>query len=619
MNQELIDEIREKFNELDLNGDGKLSSTEVGNAFEAVGEKVPGYKLREIVAEVDKNKDGVISFEEFLEVYKQNATKGAGRFKDLLSKREKLVAHGGTSESSAEGTTHSYSEAENFAFCDWINSALKDDAEACDRYLPIDASSKGTDLFEKVKDGVLLCKMINLSVPDTIDERAINKKGNLSVYLILENQTLAINSAAAIGCTTVNIGPEDLIHGKQHLVLGLLWQIIRIGLFAKINLTTVPGLKRLLLEGETMDDLLKLSPEELLLRWFNYHLEKAGHHRRVTNFSADIKDSENYSVLLKQIAPSEAYVDRPEAVLSESDHSKRAEKMLRNADKIGCRKFVRAKDVVAGNAKLNLAFVANLFNNHPALPELDEEEDLDEVEVYEETREEKTFRNWMNSLGVNPFVNMIYNDLCNGLVLFQLFDKIKPGIVNWDKVQKPPFKQMGGKMKKIENCNYAVELGRQLRFSLVGIGGEDIHNGTKTLTLAMVWQMMRAYTLAILQSLSANKDKPVKDSDIVDWTNEKLASAKKETSIKSFKDPSICTSHIVIDLIDAIKPGSINYTLVYKGETEEEMMQNAKYALSMARKIGAHTYALPEDLVEVKPKMVLTVFACLNACSLERK
>ena len=31
----------------------------------------------------------------------------------------------------------------------------------------------------------------------------------------------------------------------------------------------------------------------------------------------------------------------------------------------------------------------------------------------------------------------------------------------------------------------------------------------------------------------------------------------------------------------------------------------------MARKIGARVYALPEDLVEVNPKMVLTVYACL--------
>ena len=60
---------------------------------------------------------------------------------------------------------------------------------------------------------------------------------------------------------------------------------------------------------------------------------------------------------------------------------------------------------------------------------------------------------------------------------------MKPGSVKWDKVNRPPFKQMGGKMKKIENCNYAVEVGRSLKFSLVGVGGQDIHDGNETLTL----------------------------------------------------------------------------------------------------------------------------------------
>jgi len=40
---------------------------------------------------------------------------------------------------------------------------------------------------------------------------------------------------------------------------------------------------------------------------------------------------------------------------------------------------------------------------------------------------------------------------------------------------------------------------------------------------------------------------------------------------------------------------------------------NAKYAISMARKVGARVYALPEDITEVKSKMVMTVFACLMA------
>ena len=34
---------------------------------------------------------------------------------------------------------------------------------------------------------------------------------------------------------------------------------------------------------------MNLPPEVTLLRWVNYHLEKAGHHRRVFNFNEDIK------------------------------------------------------------------------------------------------------------------------------------------------------------------------------------------------------------------------------------------------------------------------------------------------------------------------------------------
>lgn len=56
-----------------------------------------------------------------------------------------------------------------------------------------------------------------------------------------ENLNLALNSASAIGCHVVNIGAEDLREGKPHLVLGLLWQIIKIGLFADIELSRNEG------------------------------------------------------------------------------------------------------------------------------------------------------------------------------------------------------------------------------------------------------------------------------------------------------------------------------------------------------------------------------------------
>lgn len=56
-----------------------------------------------------------------------------------------------------------------------------------------------------------------------------------------ENLNLALNSASAIGCQVVNIGAQDLKEGKPHLVLGLLWQIIKIGLFADIELSRNEG------------------------------------------------------------------------------------------------------------------------------------------------------------------------------------------------------------------------------------------------------------------------------------------------------------------------------------------------------------------------------------------
>ena len=40
-------------------------------------------------------------------------------------------------------------------------------------------------------------------------------------------------------------------------------------------------------------------------------------------------------------------------------------------------------------------------------------------------------------------------------------------------------------------------------------------------------------------------------------------------------------------------------------------MDNCKYAITMARRIGAPVYALPEDLHEVNFKMVMTVYASL--------
>lgn len=612
---EEMEEIREGFQKVDLDGNGYITASELGDLFREVGCPLPGYQIREIIQKLDKDNDSRIDLTEFTTIFQDlKDSRMAQGFRKALNKKEGIVAIGGTSKSTSEGTHHSISEQERFAFANYINTSLEKDPD-CKHVLPINPSTEA--LFKAVADGIVLCKLINLSVPDTIDERTINKK-KLTPFTTQENLNLALNSASAIGCQVVNIGAQDLKEGKPHLVLGLLWQIIKIGLFADIQLSRNEALAALLEEGESMEELMKLTPEELLLRWANFHLKKVG--MSISNFSGDIKDSKAYFHLLEQIAPDGSKEDVPQIEIDmtglyEKDLTKRAEYMLTEAQRLGCRQFVTATDVVCGNAKLNMAFVATLFNKHPALTKPENQD----WNLESETREERTFRNWMNSLGVSPHIHRIYGDLHDALVILQLYEKIKVP-VDWEgRVNHPPFKGVGGgHLKKMENCTYAVELGKKSAgFSLVGIGGQDLYDGNPTLTLALVWQLMRRYTLNVLENLGHGA--VAGDDLIISWVNKTLVEAGKSSSIKSFKDKTIGTSIPVLDLIDAIQPKSVNFELVHTGSlSDEDKLNNAKYAISMARKIGAKVYALPEDLVEINPKMVMTIFACLMGRGMKR-
>ena len=79
------------------------------------------------------------------------------------------------------------------------------------------------------------------------------------------------------------------------------------------------------------------------------------------------------------------------------------------------------------------------------------------------------------------------------------------------------------------NCNYAVEVARKLNLVVVGIAGSDLMEANPTLTLAIVWQLMRAYTLALLSRLGS--DTPVTEAEIVAWANNRAGLA-----IKNFQD-----------------------------------------------------------------------------------
>jgi plastin-1 len=334
----------------------------------------------------------------------------------------------------------------------------------------------------------------------------------------------------------------------------------------------------------------------------------------VQNFSSDVKDAENYTVLLAQIAPETC--DR--GPLQTRDLHQRAEQVLQNADALGCRKFLTPTSLVAGNPKLNLAFVANLFNTHPALDPITEEEKLvvDDFDA-EGEREARVFTLWLNSLDVQPAVNSLFDDLRDGTILLQAYDKVVKGSVNWRHVNKAP--AHGGEIsrfKAVENTNYAIELGKQLRFSLVGVQGADITDGQRTLTLGLVWQLMRIDISETLTALAQRLGKrEITDAEMVKWANEMVRKGGKNSSVRSFKDQSIGSGVFLLDVLNGIKSSYVDYDLVTPGRSDDDAYLNAKLSISIARKLGATIWLVPEDICQVRSRLVTTFIGKFFACS----
>jgi len=465
----------------------------------------------------------------------------------------------------------------------------------------------------------MIAKFINMIEPDTIDWRAVNYKkgGGVNQFKIIENHNLNISAAKSIGLRITNISAEELRDADKNptLVLGFMWQAVKMQLLASINLKNHPELIRLLEDGEEMNDLLALPPEEILKRWVNYHLAKQNYPKRINNFGTDVKDAKVYTVLLKSIDPNGKCNLDP----LNWDSNKRAGAVINGATSIGAKVFIKDKDILDGNDRLNLAFTAQLFNTCPGLDPLEEEEKKELAGLMDDdagdSREERAFRMWINTLGLGDlYINNLFEDCKDGLTLLKVIDKIEPGTVDWKKVNKEP----NNKFKKIANCNYAVVLGKSLNLSLVNIDGSDIQAGNKKLLLGFTWQLMRYHMLKFLAGLNKN-GKKMSDADILNWCNETVAASGKKSKINGFNDPNISSGIFFINLLAAIEPEVVDDKLVTEGQNDDDKLLNAKYAISIARKLGAVMFLLPEDIVEVRPKMCLTFAAAIMALQLQRK
>ncbi|KAH9924148.1 fimbrin [Fomitopsis serialis] len=601
VSQDEMFDLISRFNSIHTDTPGRVDKSSALQVLQASGKSYDA--ARETLKHVQVDASGKLELEDWVELNAKMKTQAPASM--LPSHKGKVTVQG-----SNANVSHTINEDERAEFTNHINSVLEGDSDIAHR-LPIPTNTM--QLFDECRDGLILCKLINDSVPDTIDPRVLNKptpRKPLNAFQMTENNNVVIMSAKAIGCSVVNIGPTDIAEGREHLILGLIWQVIRRGLLAQVDIKIHPELYRLCEEGETIEDLLRLTPDQILLRWFNYHLKAAGWHRRVNNFSRDVSDGENYTVLLNQLKPDEC----SRAPLQTRDVRQRAEEVLQNADRIGCRKYLTPASMEA--------------KDYGAVEDFDAEGE----------REARVFTLWLNSLGVEPGVFNLFQDLKDGLIILQAFDKIVPGSVVWRRVSKPKggaapsYQTMDGeeeedigvtpnqsnlsRFKQVENCNYSVELARQNGMHMVGIQGADIVDGSKTLVLGLVWQLMRMNITRTLSSLSG-KGRPITDTEILKWANTTAQKAKPGVKpIRSFKDPSLTTGLFFLDLLEALRPGIVDPSLIIPvNETGpyEDRRQNAKLAISIARKMNALIFLVPEDIVDIRPRLIMTFVGSLMA------
>ena len=342
-----------------------------------------------------------------------------------------------------------------------INRTCKDDPLLAER-LPIDPTN--SDLFHTCSDGMVMIHLINHIEKDAIDMRTVNTGSSLNIYKVRENLDQAFSVAKTM-IKVIGVDAQTFLDKTPYLMLGILWQLVRILSMKTITLAECPEIYRLLNDGEELSDLQKLKAEDILIRWLNFHLRAAGQ-EPVSNLGNDLKDSRKLIYVLNQLDPANCTLD----ALEEGDDLQRAEKMIASSKAMGVEDCIGAADLVKGNSKVNSVFVAAIFNTKTGLQELTQEEfeaaGLIDDDI-EGARDERAIRLWINSMQIeNCFIENLFEEIRDGLVILRVCHRIDNDSVDWSKPKMAPKNLFDFS----HNANLAEESMRSLGVKCVGVG-----------------------------------------------------------------------------------------------------------------------------------------------------
>jgi len=77
-----------------------------------------------------------------------------------------------------------------------------------------------------------------------------------------------------------------------------MWQIVKLHALRQVHLEKKPEMVKLLEAHMSVNELLKYTREDILLKWVNYHMEQGETYVKVANFTSDFSNLVAYRVLL---------------------------------------------------------------------------------------------------------------------------------------------------------------------------------------------------------------------------------------------------------------------------------------------------------------------------------
>ena len=181
-----------------------------------------------------------------------------------------------------------------------VNKELCDDA-SCKSQVPINPDND--EVFDKLKDGVALGKLINIADPDSLSDDFLKTGDNLSDDDKNNNLEKVADGENKLGLPH-KATPVDIRKGRKKEVQDLLIDVLaRIKVPPRL-IKDDKGVDDLVQGGETKEDLAtKVPVKDFVQRWANKHLKLGGSPKQVNNLGDDLKDGEIYTILMNNVDP----------------------------------------------------------------------------------------------------------------------------------------------------------------------------------------------------------------------------------------------------------------------------------------------------------------------------